>query len=684
MPYTVTNSDGSLTVSVADGTVDTTTYSLALVGRNVSNYGEYFVRNSVRHLENFAGTTAPSPSTVLEGQLWYDKAESLLKVWDGSRWKRATNILVDTSAPTTSLTGGTAYFNTTNDKLYVYDGVGFKVAGYAGEVTNSYSSTTNIGSPNNYGTKIRNIYLKDNTGVDRAVLALTYVNDSANGSINQGTTTTNSGKETIMAIFSDHAQFTIGTGVSSATEGESINYYNELVATGGIGSAIKPGINLRSEYDTTALALSSRSYRADAAYKINLGTVGSDGANVNATDIIHVGSSYIPSSSNSAVLGSSSRIFASTYTGTLYIGNGTTGSIVPSGTVTLGDANTYVSHVYANNITVADVINFSTADLGTSGSPILNSYFANLTVSSSVTIGSGATNYSLPTSRGTSGQALVLDGSGVASWQTLAGDISAVTAGSGLTGGGTSGDVTLNIGAGNGITVDADSISLATTAAGAGLTYTSGVLAVGAGDGISVAADSVALASSTAGAGLTFSSGVLAVGAGSYITVAADSVAVDATSANTASKVVARDASGNFSAGVITATATAARYADLAEIYASDAEYAPGTVVKLGGEAEITQTTHVEDMNVFGVISTDPAYLMNSEAAGLPVALKGRVPVKVVGKVLKGERLVSSHLPGVAMALGFGEYDPRKVIGRSLEQKDSDELGVVEAVIGVK
>jgi hypothetical protein len=122
----------------------------------------------------------------------------------------------------------------------------------------------------------------------------------------------------------------------------------------------------------------------------------------------------------------------------------------------------------------------------------------------------------------------------------------------------------------------------------------------------------------------------------------------------------------------------------LAEIYASDDDYAPGTVVKLGGSAEITQTTSIEDTNVFGVISTNPAYLMNSDAEGLPVVLKGRAPVKVTGKVLKGERLVCGHLPGVAMALGFNEYDPRKVIGRSLEQKDSDELGVVEAVIGVK
>ena len=134
----------------------------------------------------------------------------------------------------------------------------------------------------------------------------------------------------------------------------------------------------------------------------------------------------------------------------------------------------------------------------------------------------------------------------------------------------------------------------------------------------------------------------------------------------------------------MSAIATSARYADLAEIYASDDDYAPGTVVKLGGSAEITQTTSIEDLNVFGVISSDPAYLMNSEAEGLPVALTGRVLVKVVGTVLKGERLICSHLPGVAMALGFKEYDPRKIIGRSLEQKTTDDLDVVEAVIGVK
>lgn len=137
-------------------------------------------------------------------------------------------------------------------------------------------------------------------------------------------------------------------------------------------------------------------------------------------------------------------------------------------------------------------------------------------------------------------------------------------------------------------------------------------------------------------------------------------------------------------------TATSAQYADLAELYASDAEYAPGTVLKIGGEAEVTQTTDALCMDVFGVVSSEPAYLMNSAMEGMtvPVALEGRVPVRVIGEVKKGQRLVASETPGVARGVTQFEHaegdDWFRMVGRALEDKTTLGEGLVVAVVGAK
>ena len=137
-------------------------------------------------------------------------------------------------------------------------------------------------------------------------------------------------------------------------------------------------------------------------------------------------------------------------------------------------------------------------------------------------------------------------------------------------------------------------------------------------------------------------------------------------------------------------TATTAEYADLAELYTSDVAYEPGTVLKIGGEAEVTQTTIEHCPEVFGIVSSNPAYLMNSGAEGLtvPVALEGRVPCKVIGEVRKGQRLVTSTEAGVARAIASYEkevgMDWFRVVGRALENKDTLGVGLIEVVVGVK
>lgn len=130
-----------------------------------------------------------------------------------------------------------------------------------------------------------------------------------------------------------------------------------------------------------------------------------------------------------------------------------------------------------------------------------------------------------------------------------------------------------------------------------------------------------------------------------------------------------------------------AEFADLAEMYRSDRQYAPGTLLKIGGEAEVTQVTADADQDIFGVVSSAPALLINARIAhtekAVPVALKGRVPVRVKGMVKKGDRLVSSDVPGVARVMTSAD-DPAAIVGRSLENKDTVNEGTVEATIGVR
>ena len=129
------------------------------------------------------------------------------------------------------------------------------------------------------------------------------------------------------------------------------------------------------------------------------------------------------------------------------------------------------------------------------------------------------------------------------------------------------------------------------------------------------------------------------------------------------------------------AKATSAQYADLAEIYESDSEYEVGTVVIFGGEKEITVSSMCADPRVAGVISENPAYLMNDEATGQAVALQGKVPCKVVGQISKGDMLVThSQHPGVARKT----TDPKMgtVIGKALEEYNSNEIGTINIVAG--
>ena len=131
-------------------------------------------------------------------------------------------------------------------------------------------------------------------------------------------------------------------------------------------------------------------------------------------------------------------------------------------------------------------------------------------------------------------------------------------------------------------------------------------------------------------------------------------------------------------------TSTTAKYGDLAERYKADQNYPPGKVVIFGGTEEITTTDISHDMRVAGVVSTNPAYLMNEKEDEnyLAIALQGRVPCAVWGPVEKGQQIVTSGTAGVGQGIDLAIYKPGCVIGKSLEDHLDHTIKVIEVVVG--
>jgi hypothetical protein len=142
----------------------------------------------------------------------------------------------------------------------------------------------------------------------------------------------------------------------------------------------------------------------------------------------------------------------------------------------------------------------------------------------------------------------------------------------------------------------------------------------------------------------------------------------------------------NPSTNVLSTTASSARYADLAERYTSDSNYEAGTVLVFGGDEEVTESTQRLDKRIAGIVSTDPAYLMNSALENsVAVGLQGRVPCKVVGEIRKGDLMVSSATPGHAEAWREESNPPAgSVIGKALENKTGAGADVIEVVVGIR
>ena len=238
-----------------------------------------------------------------------------------------------------------------------------------------------------------------------------------------------------------------------------------------------------------------------------------------------------------------------------------------------------------------------------------------------------------------------------------------------------SGNIVANNHISTGVLISTNTVSAAGNITGGNIS-TSGVLSVTAGiTAGSIAATShtgtvISVSGNITGGNVT-TAGVLNVNSGSAATAIV----------NGAGNAVGNIGSSSTYFNQLFAQATTALYADLAEMYESDADYAPGTVVSFGGNKEVTLTQISSDQRVAGVISTNPAHTMNSGIQGeftVAVALTGRVPTSVIGTVAKGDMMVSA---GNGYAQASATPTMGTVIGKAL-QDHHGQHGIIEMVVG--
>lgn len=406
MPYVINNRSGD-TIVIPDETLNQD-YSIDLVGRNYENYGSVIATGFVDLLNNFATINTP-PVKATSGQLWYDRGSKQLRVYDGNTgaWvPQGIQVLEQAPANTHSQNkAGVAYFNTTENQLFVHNGLGYRpssIPGGALNETSAYSGPT-IGSPSSYGSRVRHIFLADTGGEKRSVLALVYVNNSIH------TSSADYDQERIIAVFSGHAdEFTVADADSDVA-GTTHNYLAHLTDSGnGVGTVIHPGINVRKD-STGRVNYATTADRAATSYKLNLGSIGNDGANIDAGNVYHNQISVIPSQSTQQ-LGNNTSIWSETHTGDLYVGGtqpvNRISKGISAGTVDIGTSADPFDAAYITDLFVSgDII--SDGGLGNATNRIPTIY-ADEIFANKVTID----GYTLPTSAGDANDMMVLGSTG--------------------------------------------------------------------------------------------------------------------------------------------------------------------------------------------------------------------------------------------------------------------------------
>ena len=599
MAYQVNRYNGSFLVSVADGTIDSTT-NIRFVGKNYAGYGQVQNENFLHLLEHFAG--AVQPSKPLAGQLWYDSTDRKIKVYDGTRFRPVGGANATATAPL-GLSAGEFWFDSLAQQLYCWTGSEYTLIGPESPSTLGETSVTSL-TVKDDGNENRTIARIKSGGVDIAIVS----KDTFNLSDADKTTLPSFGriKKGITLIGTDNDNGTTTTASGAIIWGTASSA-NRLVDI--TDSSIF--------YTSNDLVLKSEPVFPSLVDFSNTGFTFTASASVKASMFLEDASNIVIQNQSASNIKFKIRISSSE---TRTLANITTTAILPGldSSYNLGSDEIRWYQIFADNIAgnlVGDVVGNISGNVKAIDTTVLIN----------------ATSKQI----GYSGASIV---------------------------GNLTGNVTGNL-TGN-----------ATSA-----TNASRLNNVEASDAATVST----IASRTASGNLV---------ANQFIGVAdrADRIKIDndaadnpasayktAKTTKTANTIAARDSSGNLGANVFNGTATAVQGADLAEKYLADKEYDVGTVVIVGGEREVTASVWV-GQRAIGVVSGAPGLMMNQDLeGGTYIALKGRVPVRVIGHVRKGDKLVAAP-DGCAMV---SEDTNANTFAIALESSLNTEVKLIEAII---
>jgi len=685
MTYNLKLSNGSTLVNIGDGVSDTSYTSITLFGKNFAGYGPLLNENQVYLLENFANL-AP-PRNPLQGQLWWDTSTNQMKVRSLQDWKIIGGPTPAPIAPPVGNNVGDQWWNTDTQQLNVFNGAGWSVVGpiysrlqgvsgpivktvmgeldnIARTVTAFYSdgaivsvlsnnptfstvelpgfyvvrpgfSLTSIGAPRYYGDA-------DNALNLGGVLAANFLRSDVD-SVTQNK----------LSIKSDLG-LTVGTfdDLNIAVQNNEISFFNNVVGR-SVGFYTKDSL----AQQTLALSIDG------ATNRVSIAT-----APVSANNIAHKG--YVDAAINTSA-------------STLLRADGSTaiiGNLSPqtNGLYSLGGASTRFNTLFSINadlttiasnhgtfnlVTINDAPTVSTSGTNKAyvDTKVANSYnqSATDTQASAASIVGGA-----PSTLATLGKIATAINNDPAFYDTISAEISlkAPSYNPTFTGNPTVStpaltDSTNTIANTQFVTQKVDEAVLSIQSTTSPVTQT--------------AIDAAILALKTIPTfigQIAAPQGVKVTGIG-IVTDTNNSLDIGSPGFNFR----------NVYAQTFKGVASQAAYADLAEMYVADAQYEPGTVLEFGGEQEVTVATPWTS-KVAGVVSTNPAYLMNDACVGqytVSIALQGRCPAKVHGPVEKGDLLVSA-------GNGYAERQLKPalgtVIGKSLEDF-AGKSGVIEISI---